>query len=62
MSKLSDQAFAWIVAIGTSGALFGSVSFFLVKSARKSGGHHVTHHSDSNKHDQHSEHSGDDVL
>ena len=58
MSNLSDQAVAWIVAVGTSGALFGGGGFFLVKSARRGDDHHATQHGDSHKQDEHSAHNG----
>lgn len=61
MSNLSDQAVAWIVAVGTSGALFGGGSFFLIKAARKGDGHHAPSHGDSNHHDEHSAHNSGDV-
>jgi carbonic anhydrase len=57
MSNLSDQAFAWIVAVGTSSAIFGGGSYVLVKAARRGNDHHATLHADS-KHDEHSEHGG----
>ncbi len=57
MSNLSDQAVAWIVAVGTSGALFGGGSFFLIKAAKKGHGHHASSHADNNHHDGDSAHN-----
>jgi carbonic anhydrase len=59
MSNLSDQAFAWIVAFGTSGALFGGGSYLFVKAARRGYDSHASHHSGSNKTDEHSAHGND---
>ena len=58
MSNLSDQAFAWIVAVGTSGALFGGASFFLIKAARRGDSHQTVQHA-SGKHGEHSAQSSD---
>lgn len=57
MSILSDHAVVWMIAVGTSGAIFGGGSFLLIKSgAGRVDEHKTPQHSEPSSSDEHSAH------
>jgi carbonic anhydrase len=58
MAGISDQAIVWMVAIGTSSAIFGGGGFVVLKAAKRGHAYHTVRPGDGDNPDAHTAQSG----